>query len=169
MKKIRPYLLGLLAIAAVSTACPPDASAQKGEKTFGIKTGYITRNKSALAGIEFSYRFSKHFMLNPNIDYAFRNNNIDAFLFNIDTAYPIAIGSPRAEIYPIAGLNYSSWNSRVPDEEDSSVRTSRFGLNAGIGFIYKVTPTLRLNASARFTAVKRVSTGLFNIGIGYCF
>lgn len=172
MKKNIP--LCIIAAAAIAASALPCVAQQshKGEKSVGIKGGYVTRNTSAMAGIFFHYRFSNHFTLSPNIDYVFRNNGSDAFLFNIDTHYPIALGTSRVEFYPIAGLNYSSWGipgSDNPNEDDVSTRRNQFGLNAGIGFNYQATPTLKLFIQGKYTAVSKYSTGIFSAGIAYTF
>ncbi len=54
-----------------------------GEKTLGVEAGYTTKNKSGMAGIEFTYRFSKHFRLAPSVNYVFRYNKQDALLLNV--------------------------------------------------------------------------------------
>lgn len=162
-------------IIVLSAASAPFCNAQqshRGEKAVGIKGGYVTRNTTGMAGIFFQYRFSNHFTLSPNIDYVFRDKGSDAFLVNIDTHYPIALGNSRIDFYPIAGLNYSSWgisHEDAPNEDDVTTRHNRFGLNAGIGLNYQATPTLKLFVQGKYTAVSRYSTGVFSAGIAYTF
>lgn len=170
MRKAKILAVMLAAILVM----PLTAAAQRGEKTFGVKTGYVTRNKSALAGIYFQYRFSSHFCLSPNIDYVFRNEGSDAFLFNIDCHFPWRLGAAgRVDLYPLVGVNYVSWNFHDADDQagnpDVTTRRSRFGLDAGAGIDIHVSSTLKLTAKAKFNAVSRLSTGLFSVGIGYCF
>ncbi|MDE6377724.1 MAG: hypothetical protein K2K72_03160, partial [Duncaniella sp.] len=80
MKKSLITLAAALAIGASASG----AGLERGQKTFGLRTGYATVSHAPMAGLEFSYAFSPHFVLSPNIDYVFRNNNLDGFLFNID-------------------------------------------------------------------------------------
>lgn len=175
MKKYILAIIMALAVAAPATLSSADRS-HRGEKSLGVKVGYATRNESMSFGIAFDYRFSSHFAISPNIDYVFRNRGTDAFLFNIDTRYPLALTpSGRWEFYPILGLNYVSWNMHWEGDtaenpfDDVSTRRSRFGFTAGAGIDWRVTPTLKLRLQGRFNGVKHLSTGLFSLGIAYCF
>ena len=38
-------------------------AAEKGDKVFGVRTGYVSRNNSADLGLFFQYTFSKYFRL----------------------------------------------------------------------------------------------------------
>ena len=151
--------------------------AVKGEKNVGVTAGYTSSNKSAVAGIGFSYAFSQHFRVAPNLQYAFRNNNRDGLLINFDFHVPLNIeGGNKVEIYPIVGLNYSCWTNYYKSEEkekessdDVSTRKNRFGLNAGAGVGYNVTETIRLNFDARYTLVKGFNTTTLALGIAYRF
>ena len=75
--------VSILLLAAIGSQ---DMSAQlaKGRKSLGVKTGYITLNKTATAGIELQYAFSRHFVLAPSIDYVFRNESMDGLMINLD-------------------------------------------------------------------------------------
>ncbi len=163
-------------VAALSICClaiPTQVMAQRGEKSVGLRGGFTTRNTTASAGLYFSYRFSQHFRFAPKMDYAFRNNDTDAFSFNFDTEYPIALNSTgNVNFYPIAGLNYTTFNIHSFDPEnsiDSSERLNHFGLNVGVGIEYFATPTLRLAFESKCQFVKQNTGGWFNICIGYRF
>ncbi len=163
-----------LVIGIMLLASGIEASAQKNEKTLGVRTGYVSRNKSAIAGIYFQYSFSDHFRLAPDAQCVFRNNDKDAFMFDIDAHFPFRFtDTKRLALYPIAGINYSSWNehtqNNAPEDEDVSTRTARFGLNAGAGFELKASPTLKISIEARYSFVKANSTVLISAGIGYIF
>ena len=63
-------------VLLTSLAMPLAIEAQgieRGQKTLGLTAGYVTVNRSASAGLQFSYAFSRHFVLAPSIDYVFRN------------------------------------------------------------------------------------------------
>lgn len=187
MKKI---LLTLFAILAVSVS----ASAYeiiRGQKTFGVRTGFVTLNRAPTAGLEFSYAFSPHFVLAPSIDYAFRNNNLDGLLFNIDYHGPWQLDrSGHLYFYHILGVNYASWSTHHPapfvpaassgegdtaptppldTNDDVTTRYNRFGLDFGAGLSLYVTPTLRLSLQGKFNWLKGHNTGVFNLGISYVF
>ena len=169
-----------LMLAAI-LASSPSAAAQDDSasdwrlqrKTFGVKAGYITRNESAVAGLFFQYRFTDHFRLAPDVECAFSHNNRDAFMVNIDTHYPFEVNTRgNATIYPIAGVNYSSWKRRFDDlanDKDTSQKTTNFGLNLGAGFDLTLSRTLKLNLEARYTLVKHNSNLQVTVGIGYLF
>lgn len=165
-----------LVLAFATLLFPINGFAAKGEKTFGLKTGYVSRNKSALAGLMFQYSFSDHFRLSPQAACIFRSNDRDAFQIDLDAQFPFAFTGNRAALYPIAGLNYSSWNmhATVTDEndltsKDVSSRSGYLGLNAGCGFEVKATETLKLNLEARYSLVKSNSSVQITVGIGYIF
>ncbi len=173
--KFRLPSCAAILVAIISTFASVDASAQKGEKSVGLRAGFTTRNATATAGLYFSYRFSDHFRIAPKIDYAFQHNSTDAFAINFDTEYPIALGaSRRVNFYPIAGLNFSTYNTHytVENEDeslDSSHRTNHLGINLGAGLEYFATPTLRLALESKCLFVKQYTGGWFSLSIGYRF
>lgn len=151
----------------------PEASAQteKGQRSFGLHAGYVTANRSALAGLTFSYNFSRHFRLTPTVDYVFSHNSTDGMIVNIDYQGPYSINaSHTVNIYPIAGISYTSWHTKADGTNtDVSTRRNRFGLNIGGGIEYYAKPSLKLSAEGRFNWVRHADTGLFYIGISYVF
>lgn len=172
---LKKSALSLLAIVA-ATLIFNSSAAVKGEKNVGVQLGYTTCNKSAVAGIGFSYAFSSHFRLAPNLQYAFRNHNRDGLLINFDCHVPLDINSgKKVEVYPIVGLNYSCWTDYYKEylteeeSDDVSTRKNRFGLNAGAGVNYKITDTIKLSFETRYTLVKSFSTTTLALGIAYRF
>lgn len=169
MKKLFITLASALAL----TVCASGAGIERGQKTFGLRAGYATVTHAPMAGIEFSYAFSPHFVLAPNIDYVFRHNRVDGLLFNIDYNGPWSLSHDgRLYFYHILGVNYASWSTRELDEETSDDVTTRFnrvGLDFGAGLALYVTPTLRLSLQGKFNWIKNYNTGLFNLGISYVF
>lgn len=162
-------LLTLLPITAVNI------HAAKGDKTFGVQSGYVSRNKSALVGITFQCGISDHFRLAPSAECIFRHDDRDAFQINLDAHFPFSFTGDRAALYPIAGLNYSSWNRHSTEIDDNqiskdvSTRSGYMGLNAGCGFEFKASSTLKLNIEARYSLVKSNSSAQISVGIGYMF
>lgn len=171
MKKLTAILIAVLGLTSSVSA----TEIARGSKTFGIRTGFATLNRAPLAGIEFSYAFSRHFILAPSIDYAFRNDNLDGLLFNIDYHGPWSLTpSGRLYVYHIVGVDYVSWSSHMPTEDASSdddvtTRFNRLGLDFGAGIAYYATPTLRLSLQGKFNWVKDHNSGIFNLGISYVF
>lgn len=161
---------------AVILSSAASAQTSHGSKSFGIKTGYATINKSATAGIELQYAFSQHFVLAPSIDIVFRNECVDGMLVNLDYHGPWQLDkNGRWNFYHILGVNYASWSDRSKSEphdgvnDDVTLRTNRFGLDFGAGLEYYVRPTLKLSFQGKFNWLKSYNTGLFNLGISYVF
>lgn len=149
---------------------PLQSSALDGSKSVGLRGGYNTRNESGTAGLYFQYRFTKRFRLATDVDYVFRNKGIDGLLIDINAHVPFDFAGGRFGIYPLAGINYSTWSHHNTGENGSDTsRKKRFGLNFGGGVDMHVTPSLRLFAEGKYTWVKHADCGAVCIGIGYCF
>ena len=96
-----------LSAANAFTALTAAADEYSGEKTLGLQTGYITYNQSAVAGIEFTYRFNRNFRLAPSVNYVFRHKSVDALMINLNAQVPFPFAG-KWEVFPLAGINYSS-------------------------------------------------------------
>jgi opacity protein-like surface antigen len=160
-------------LTTVSALASPRALAAEHEKTFGVKTGYISRNQSGIAGLFFQYSFTEHFRLAPELGIAFKNNSRDALLIDINAHVPMAT-SGVAEFYPYAGLNYSSWSQHqtFADEvqsKDVTKRTSRLGVNVGGGMGLNLSSTLKVKLEVGYSAVVSNSAFRATVGIGYIF
>lgn len=172
--RLRRWILAALSAAALVPAQPCAAeNAYKGEKTVGLAAGYATYNSSGAAGIEFTYRFSHHFRLAPEVLYVFRHRDTDALQLNINADVPFQT-STRCDIYPFAGINYSSWNRhgalRADDgNHDVSNRTTRFGLNAGAGVNFMASENLRLGLKCGYTFIKEYGEAVILASIAYRF
>ena len=79
---------GTAAIASLLCAVGTNAANHKGDTSLGPKVGYISKNKSVMAGLVFQHSFSDHFRLSPEISYAFRANDLDAFIIDVREAKP---------------------------------------------------------------------------------
>ena len=170
MKKIIILLIVSLFGAVGATA--GETVTMLGRKSIGINAGYNSRGITGVAGVFFKYRFSRHFTLAPNIDYVFRHNNVDAYAFNINADFTIPVAQGRVNLYPLAGLNASSWNIRndaAADSDDSSTRVSRLGVNVGGGVEVAVTRTLSLSLEAYYNYVKHYDGAYIKAAIGYNF
>ncbi len=170
MKHFKSIILLLLLVTI-----PASVFAEKGEKTFGVKTGYISRNESILAGIYFQYTFNEHFRIAPDAEIAFRHKDRDAIMIDLDCHFPFAFtDGGKVSLYPLAGINFSSWNRHLPPaiseiDKDVTTRSRYFGLNCGAGIDLKCSPTLKLSFEARYSLVKANSNAQISLGIGYTF
>lgn len=154
-----------------ATSATANAEGYAGEKTLGFLAGYNTYNRSAIAGFEFSYRFSRNFRLAPDVFYAFKNMQRDALVINVNAQFPIPC-TGVVTVYPFAGVNYSSWTIRhfnPMTANDVSSRDSRFGLNAGAGADFRLKGNLRLGAEAYYTFIKAYGGAAVAAKIAYAF
>lgn len=176
MKRALKFNAGalLLAIMLMFTSMGASAQFSRGEKSVGPKVGYVSKNESAAAGLVFQYAFSKHLRVAPEIGCVFKHQHLDAFTIDLNVHTPFTFPGEKAALYPLAGLNYSSWNYSIPKElfdemDDVSTRTSRFGLNLGAGFELRCSRTLKLGLEAKYTLIKRFSGANVSAMICYIF
>lgn len=166
----------IIATAAVCAAVfagtvPAGAELRRGEKSFGPKMGYVSRNKSVAAGLQFEYAFSRHVRIAPEIDIAFRNNNTDALAVGIDVHFPFSLAAAdRFAVYPMAGVSYTSWGIHgVEEEKDVTTHENRFGVDAGAGLEFRVTSSLKLSVEGKYIFMKDYGTALATARIAYVF
>lgn len=171
-KSQRAVRAAAIIVAAIALLMPQAMKAADHEKIFGIQAGWISRNKSAEAGLTFQYGFTQHFRLAAAVDVALKKENRDAMLIDVNGHFPFRTSS-RVELYPLAGVNFSAWSEHIeaddPTFDDVTNRTSRFGLNAGGGVGFYVSKTLKLSFEAKYTLVKGYSCGRLTAGIAYVF
>lgn len=147
------------------------AQVERGQKSFGPKVGYITRNNSVLAGLSFDYAFSRHVRIAPAISLAFRNNDRDALLVDIDMHFPIATWK-TSDIYPLVGVTYNSWgrhNIEPDSHDDVTSHQNSFGLNMGAGWEIRLSNSLKLGIEGKYTLIKHNPNGQFAARIAYVF
>lgn len=161
-------------LLAIISSVPAAAQFQRGEKSVGAKLGYVSKNQSAGVGLVFQYSFSKHLRIAPEVGCVFKHKHLDAFTIDLNMHTPFPFGGERAALYPIAGLNYSSWNYSLPRElfdsaDDVSTRSSRLGVNLGAGFELRCTRTLKLGLEAKYTLIKRYSGAYVSAIVCYTF
>ncbi len=168
----RKFAAAVIAAIVMTFSAATASAVEKGEKSMGVRAGYTTSNHSGVAGLYFSYAFSSRFRLAPDVDYSFRHNGTDAFSININAHVPVTVPQSRFTVYPLAGLNYTSWNLRersTGDYDDVSTRTDRLGINIGAGADLAVTPTLRLGFESKLRWIRNYNSGVFTVSIGYVF
>jgi len=162
-----------IAIVAILLSLAFGASAQveRGQKSFGPRVGYITKNNTSLVGLNFDYAFSSHVRIAPSIGLVFRKNNRDALLIDVDMHFPVAT-SAKSFFYPLAGAAFNSWAYHNADEDsldDVITRKNSFGLNAGAGWEIQLSGALRLGVEAKYTLIRHNPNGRFAARIAYVF
>lgn len=166
-------VVGLALVMCGALAFTPSASAElhRGQKSFGPRVGFVSRNTSVAAGLEFSVATAEHVRLSPEVSIVFRHKNRDGLGigFNVDFPFEVA---PRFVVYPLVGAQYMSWGLHDEDPEtakDVTTHANRFGGNAGAGIEYYCTPSLKLNLEGRYTLLSAYSTAVVNLGISFVF
>ncbi len=172
-KRLHYILCTLLTVMMLSAAAPAQAQV-KGETMFGVKTGYVTRNESALAGLTFGYSFSRHFRVMPEIGIIFRHENLDGLDIACNAQFPVSFAQGKAVFYPLTGINFTSWglhNEATGHSEDDDVTTHRncMGLNFGAGIEYRCTSSMALHLDARYTLMRHYPTAFVTAGLAYLF
>lgn len=162
MKYLKVLLLLIMTLPVVSQA-------YGFEKDFGVRLGYVTRNKSASAGLFFEYSFTNHFEIAPSATILFRNNNLDGVALDLDVHFPLWSGVIKP--YPIVGIGYSSWGQHIDSSVSKDVTShyNRFGLNAGGGVSMHLGTSIKVNIEAKYRWMKKYPTGLISVGVGYIF
>lgn len=166
----RTLLLLAVIIASISGALHADA--QTGLTTIGVQGGYISRNESGYAGVYLRHQFSRIIALKPQVDFAIRNREKDAFILVLDAQLLVPLPSERWSVYGIVGAGFSSWNDpktyangKVVDRERHGALCADFGAGAGLN----VTPSLRLALEAKANLASARSSALVGLSIGYNF
>lgn len=164
----RVFIIAAFIIALL--ALPAKSHAQRGESTFGVQAGYTSTNSSAVAGLFYQYNLSDRLRIAPQAGCVFRNEGLDAFQADVNLHFPFMFTPSRAQLYPIVGIDFSSWTCHYEkDDDDATDRRSRLGGNVGLGFQLKATSSLKLKVEGVYTLMKRYSTFAATVGIGYVF
>lgn len=162
----------IISILLLTLCAPAATSAQTvpGQKTLGLRTGYVSKNQSATAGVEFNYTLTTHARLGLNADYLIRHHNHDGLTLALNYSCPLRL-TPAHPLYayPIAGLCYSTWTHHPTHTDDVSTRRSRAGIDLGAGIEIHPTPTMRIALEARYDFPRHQDTALITAGISYIF
>jgi hypothetical protein len=165
-------LSAVTVIALLLCAIPAKAQFIRGEKTFGPRLGYISENGSMTGALVFTYAIKRNLRIAPEIGCVFRNQHKDAFTADLNFHFPVDFGTHTVALYPLAGINYSSWANHYdqPEEsKDSSSRYNRFGLNGGAGFELRCNSTMKIFVEAKYCLIKSYSSTQVAGGIAYIF
>ncbi len=165
--------IALMIVAIMSTLLSAGAAAQytRGAKSFGVRTGYESRNNSAVAGVTFEYTLSRHLRLAPEIDIIFRHQNRDGGAFALNVDFPMQFHNDRAAFYPMAGVVYRSWATHNKDSElkDNITRRNALGLNLGAGVETMVSRGCKLSLEAVYTLQRHYPGVEILAGVSFVF
>lgn len=171
MKKI--FTLLFVALLAIG------ANAQRGEMAVGInlmpvpslESGYKATNFGF--GGKFQYGLTDVIRLEGDIDYLTKNKGLSQFdiVANVQYVFNVA---PRFNMYPVVGIGYANINHSVDIAMDDLVFSnsnsqSRFLFNAGVGFEYDITRSLKCSFEVKYQYVKDWQKLPIAFGIAYRF
>lgn len=159
-----------LLLGSLAAWMPLRADNFTGQKSLGLSAGYSSYNESAVAGVEFTYRFCRNLRVAPGASYVFRHRGVDAMQLNLNVQVPLPVARGVA-VYPYAGFNYSSYNRHKAwgQSDDSSGRISRCGLNLGAGLDLDLTRSLRLGVSGGYLVIRRFHGAEVVARVAYVF
>ncbi len=171
---LRIRLTAIMISLMVSLVCAPAVSAQveRGQKSFGPKVGFVSRNASATAGLTFGYAFSRHVRVVPEVGLIFRHKDLDGLTADINVHFPVGFASGKASFYPLVGVSFASWGRHsvdMSDNKDVTTHINVFGLNAGAGVEVYCTSTLKLSLEGRYTLMHHYPTAFVTAGIAFVF
>lgn len=156
----------MLVLTSLSVSAQND-----GEKSFGLKTGYVSRNNSALAGLVFECPIGKYLRLAPSIGVVFRNENLDALTVDADFHWVVKT-SHKCRFYPLLGVAFNSWNKHgiaESEHDDVTTHSNGLGMNAGAGFEVHCSSSLKLGLEAKYTLIRHNPNAQVAAKIAYVF
>lgn len=165
MKKILFILAALLAL-------PMTMAAQK--QAVGGQLDYLGKNRSVGVALFYQYRLSPMLRIAPDLGVEFRRKDMDAVYGNVNLQIPLNIGSGEVDLYPLAGVNLTRWNTHhkmvdMGGQFNFSNHYLRLGANIGAGFQYRMSANLLLKVEGKYVITKDFSTFASAIGVGYIF
>ncbi|NDV66398.1 outer membrane protein [Bacteroides sp. 224] len=183
-----------LFIIAIIFMIGSNAMAQKGEMAGGILLNYGTEIESLGIGAKFQYGITDAIRIEPSFDYYFGKNDFNMFDFNANVHYLFNV-APKINIYPLAGLGYTSWKTvdfdfdfgyddddfdlwtraNYDDDDDydeydsGSSRSGKIAINLGAGAEYQLTNKLKINAELKYQIISNFNQLVFGVGLAYKF
>ncbi|MCF0236139.1 MAG: porin family protein [Bacteroidaceae bacterium] len=154
MKKII-FSLALCAVALT-------ASAQKGNKYFGGGLVFGSETQSTGINLKGQHYFAPKWRGEIGFTNFFASRGVSMWEIyaNVHYVHPIA---PRLNIYPAAGLGFSSWSFANSDH-----RSSDLGINLGAGIEYEFSSRWVGQMEFRFIGGGH-SQAAFHLGVAYRF
>ena len=141
--------------------------AQAGDWAIGLDLGMGFGDSYVNFGLmpKVQYYVTDAFRPEVSFDYFIPKNHQNFWDININLHYLFHM-KYGIYIYPILGATFQHYHYSYAGE---TINEGRFGLNAGAGMQYDITPNLYCNLEMRYQYVKDLGRGILQIGIGYRF
>ena len=186
MKKLMTlFCVALMSVGAFAQEYyeEEEMGAQAGDWAVGLNLDMGFGDSYVNFGItpKIQYYVTDAFRPEISFDYFIEKKHLSVWDININFHYLIHM-KYGIYVYPILGATFQhtheTYDLPVVDAttglptgktEKSTDNTGRFGLNAGAGVQYDITPQLYANLELKYQYVKDFGRGIFQIGIGYRF
>ena len=186
MKKLMTlFCVALMSVGAFAQGYyeEEEMGAQAGDWAVGLNLDMGFGDSYVNFGItpKIQYYVTDAFRPEISFDYFIEKKHLSVWDININFHYLIHL-KDGIYFYPILGATFQhtheTYDLPVVDAttglptgktEKSTDNTGRFGLNAGAGVQYDITPQLYANLELKYQYVKDFGRGIFQIGIGYRF
>jgi len=152
--------------------------AQAGDWAIGLDLGMGFGDSYVNFGLmpKVQYYVTDAFRPEVSFDYFIQKDHLSVWDININLHYLFHM-KYGIYIYPILGATFQHTHvTDIPEIVDgvltgktTTENTGRFGLNAGAGMQYDITPNLYCNLEMRYQYVKDFGRGILQVGIGYRF
>ncbi len=152
--------------------------AQAGDWAIGLDLGMGFGDSYVNFGLmpKVQYYVTDAFRPEVSFDYFIQKDHLSVWDININLHYLFHM-KYGIYIYPILGATFQHTHTTdIPEIKDgiltgktTTENEGRFGLNAGAGMQYDITPNLYCNLEMRYQYVKDFGRGILQIGIGYRF
>ena len=141
--------------------------AQAGDWAIGLDLGMGFGDSYVNFGLmpKVQYYVTDAFRPEVSFDYFIQKDHLSVWDININLHYLFHM-KYGIYIYPILGATFQHYHYSYAGE---TINEGRFGLNAGAGMQYDITPNLYCNLEMRYQYVKDLGRGILQIGIGYRF
>jgi hypothetical protein len=160
---------------ALSIAFSVSVFAQKGDFTVGAKTGYISKYKDILYGLDAAYHISDPLeivvtgLMNPNVSLSdeLDNSKNKLAVYSASADFRLYLAMQQSwGMGPVLGGQYFS----VVNKTDDLYNVDVFGFNLGWHIRASLTDNLKINGGWRYTNAKEdMKYHFFYVGLAYTF
>ena len=162
MKKILTFVCAMMLGLGFA-----NAQVHQGETAVGANLVYGSEIENLGVGARFQYGVLDQLRTEVGFNYFFEHNHTTWWDVNVNAHYLLGLWNQQLYFYPLAGLNYTMVNVKVPgvgsDEEN------HVGLNVGAGLEYELNEHFGVNLEYRHTIVRKVDQGVIGFGLNYKF
>ncbi|EGJ70668.1 hypothetical protein Bcop_0450 [Bacteroides coprosuis DSM 18011] len=142
--------------------------AQKGAKSLGVNVGYGTEIENVGIGAKFQYNILDDIRLEPSLNFYMKKDGLSMWDLNLNAHYLFHLTS-KFNVYPLAGITYTSWKQDLKIEGVGSETSNKFGANVGLGAEYFLSNNFVVNLDIKYQAIKDFDQAVFTFGAAYKF